>query len=98
MPLARVSGPDSLGGARYDVTAKLDPETTPENFRLMLQGLLIERFSIRLHRETRSTPVYLLTVAKNGPKLQPVRPVPEYEDEVARKAAMEASARKIWKC
>src|ERR1051325_7036808 len=26
VPLARVSGPDSLGGARYDVTAKLDPE------------------------------------------------------------------------
>jgi uncharacterized protein (TIGR03435 family) len=60
----------------------------------MLQSLLAERFSIRFHRESRSMPVYLLTVAKNGPKLQPVRKAPEYEDEADRKAAQLASAQK----
>jgi uncharacterized protein (TIGR03435 family) len=94
VPPTRISGPDWLDNARYDIAAKLDPETTPENFRLMLQALLAERFSLRFHRETRSTSVYLLTVAKNGPKLQPVRKPPEYQDEAERKAAVQASMQK----
>jgi len=94
LPPTRISGPDWLDTARYDIAAKLDPETTPENFRLMLQSLLAERFSLRFHRETKSTPVYLLTAAKNGPKLQPVRKAPEYKDESDRKAAVQASLQK----
>ena len=39
----------------------------------MLQALLEDRFRLRLHRETREVPVYALTVAKGGPKLQPYR-------------------------
>ena len=37
----------------------------------MLQSLLEERFKMRLHRETRLLPVYELTIAKSGAKLQP---------------------------
>src|SRR5215467_4434283 len=40
VPAARVMGPDWLGTARCNVEARLDPDTTPANFRLMLQGLL----------------------------------------------------------
>jgi len=94
LPPTRVSGPDWMETARYEIAAKLDPETTPDNFRLMLQSLLAERFSIRLHRETKSTPVYLLTVAKGGPKLQPVRKPPEYESKADRKAALQAALQK----
>ena len=94
VPPTRISGPDWLDTARYDVAAKLDPETTPENFRVMLQSLLAERFSLRFHRETESTPVYLLTAAKNGPKLQPVRNAPEYKDESERTAAAQALTQK----
>jgi uncharacterized protein (TIGR03435 family) len=36
----------------------------------MLQNLLEQRFSLRLHRETQPRPVYMLTLAKNGPKLK----------------------------
>jgi uncharacterized protein (TIGR03435 family) len=36
---------------------------------LMLQSLLADRFQLRLHRETKVFPVFLLTVAKNGPRL-----------------------------
>ncbi len=37
----------------------------------MLQALLEERFKVKLHRETREVPVYIVTVARGGPKLQP---------------------------
>jgi uncharacterized protein (TIGR03435 family) len=37
----------------------------------MFRPLLAERFQLKSHRETRQTTIYSLTVAKNGPKLQP---------------------------
>jgi uncharacterized protein (TIGR03435 family) len=37
----------------------------------MMQALLEDRFHLKIHRETREVPVYLLTVAKGGPKLRP---------------------------
>ena len=37
----------------------------------MLRALLEDRFKLRVHRETKEVPVYFLTVAKNGPKLEP---------------------------
>jgi uncharacterized protein (TIGR03435 family) len=36
----------------------------------MLQSLLEDRFKLKVHRETKEGPVYLLTLAKNGPKLR----------------------------
>jgi uncharacterized protein (TIGR03435 family) len=38
----------------------------------MLQSLLAERFKVTVHRETKTLPVYALTVGKNGPKLKEV--------------------------
>jgi uncharacterized protein (TIGR03435 family) len=37
----------------------------------MLQAMLTERFSLKVHREQRVLAVYALTVAKKGPKLKP---------------------------
>jgi uncharacterized protein (TIGR03435 family) len=42
----------------------------------MLQNLLADRFNLTLNRETREVPVYALTVAKGGPKLQHPEDVP----------------------
>jgi uncharacterized protein (TIGR03435 family) len=36
----------------------------------MLQALLAERFNLKIHRETKELPVFLLTFAKSGSKLQ----------------------------
>ena len=36
----------------------------------MLQALLEDRFSLKIHHETKEVQVYTLTVAKGGPKLQ----------------------------
>ena len=38
----------------------------------MLQALLAERFKLAVHRQTKEIPALILTVGKNGHKLQPV--------------------------
>ena len=59
--------------------------------RLMLQDLLAERFRMTLHRETRTLPVYLLTVTKDGPKFNVAKKDPEYKDFAESVAAMKAA-------
>jgi len=39
----------------------------------MLQGLLEDRFQLKIHRETTEVPMYALTVAKGGLKLKPIQ-------------------------
>ena len=67
-------GPEELmsGIPRYTVDAKVEDPTkaTEEQLLKMLQGLLIERFNLKYHIETKEMPGYTLVVAKNGPKLK----------------------------
>jgi uncharacterized protein (TIGR03435 family) len=65
----QLSTPDWFRSERFDITAKIPMGTTPEQFNIMLQNLLLERFRVSLHHESRTLPVYALVVAKNGPKL-----------------------------
>jgi uncharacterized protein (TIGR03435 family) len=67
----QVAGPAWIDNEPYDVAARIPPGTTKDQFRLMLQGLLAERFKLQVHRESRVLPVYTLVVAKGGPKLTP---------------------------
>ena len=60
----------------YDVEAKVDYEDVPKwkalsltQKSLALQPLLVKRFNLQFHHETRERPTYSLVVAKNGPKL-----------------------------
>jgi len=53
----------------YDVVAKTDHAVSKDELHLMLQSLLTERFQMEMHRETKTTPVYKLVPAKDGPKL-----------------------------
>ncbi len=66
----QISGPDWLDTQRYDVAAKLPPNTTQQQFALMLQSLLADRFKLKVHREQKELPVYALSVAGGGPKLK----------------------------
>lgn len=67
-------GPDwvASGGDRFTVDAKADDptKTTEDQLIQMLQALLIERFKLKFHRETKQMPGYALVLAKNGPKLK----------------------------
>jgi uncharacterized protein (TIGR03435 family) len=67
-PLAR--GPDALSTDRYDVIAKVTPETSKEQRMVMLQSLLGERFKLVVHRETKELPIYALVAGKNRPKFR----------------------------
>jgi bla regulator protein blaR1 len=55
---------------RYAVVAKADGNANFEQMRTMLQALLADRFHLALRRETREIPVYELTVAKGGLKIE----------------------------
>jgi uncharacterized protein (TIGR03435 family) len=63
-------GPDSLDGLTFDVTAKIPVGATADQFKQMLQKLLTDRFHLVVHHETRKQQVYVLTVNKDGHKLQ----------------------------
>ena len=75
------NAPGWIDSARFDLVAKVDmssaqlklPEDWPSRRRMLaerLQTALVERFNLRLHRETSVGPVYALVVAKGGPRLK----------------------------
>src|SRR5580700_1983393 len=52
-------GPDWIKGEeRYDIYAKAPGPATDEEMRPMLQALLLERFQMKVHRETREMAAY----------------------------------------
>jgi uncharacterized protein (TIGR03435 family) len=76
-------GPSWVDSAKFDINAKEDPDTVAglkklprdqqtDQVRLMVRGLLAERFQLKLHHETKVLPVYSLVVAKGGVKMTPV--------------------------
>jgi uncharacterized protein (TIGR03435 family) len=67
----QVSTPDWMNDERYDLTATMPAGTPPHEVLLMLQALLVDRFKLATHRETRELAVYALVVERNGLKLKP---------------------------
>ena len=80
-----VGGPGWVASSRWDVQAKRDGGTSPDQIRQMLRALLEERFQLRSHSETRKMPVYELVVDGKGPK------VPAAKDSAAKKTVQVAT-------
>jgi uncharacterized protein (TIGR03435 family) len=55
---------------RYDIEAKTAANSTFDENLTMLRALLIERFQLRFHSETRESTTLALVVAKSGPKFR----------------------------
>jgi len=58
---------------RYDIQAHASGNPTKDQFRLMMQALLTDRFKLAIHFETEQRPVFALVLdkpGKLGPKLQ----------------------------
>lgn len=82
----QISGePNWVGSELFDVQAKMDKSVVDELDKLgqderrrerdrMFQTLLVDRFKLTVHRETKEQKAYTLVVAKNGPKIHPSTP------------------------
>jgi uncharacterized protein (TIGR03435 family) len=66
-----VGGPDWISSDKFDIDGEPDVPGTPDlnQLKTMVQKLLADRFALKFHRETKSMSAYVLTVAKDGPKL-----------------------------
>ena len=75
-----LDAPGWVGNNRYDVdatfdeTQKLSPEKTQKQLGSMMQSMLVDRCKLKFHRTTKGLPIYELTPAKGGPKLQEAKP------------------------
>jgi uncharacterized protein (TIGR03435 family) len=65
-----VGGPNWLEFDRFDVAAKAPESTPPETLKLMLQALIVDRFKLVLHKDTRPLPGFALTVGSGKPKMK----------------------------
>src|SRR6185437_12371953 len=76
-----VGGPSWVDSANFDVEAKFAPadvgaaqKLSPEQRSALLQPVLIDRFHLVVHHETRQIPVFFLTVSKQGAHLEAQTP------------------------
>lgn len=72
--LYQVSGPDWLGSERFDIAGTVPAGISTTQFPEMLQSLLEDRFKLKIHRDKKDFPVYVLEVAKGGLKMQESAP------------------------
>lgn len=75
--LAAPSWMDDPQGPKFTIIATMPSQTTKEQFHLMLQNLLTERFHLTVHRETKEFPGYELILAPGGPKFKEWAPDPK---------------------
>ena len=64
-------GPDWMTKDRYDIAAVPDVEGIPngDQLRSMIRKLLTDRFKLTFHHEKKEFSAFVLSVAKDGPKL-----------------------------
>lgn len=62
--------PDWTFNANYEITGKLPPDTTKDQFREMIRNLLADRFKLQFHWGKKEMAMYDLVVGKGGSKLK----------------------------
>jgi uncharacterized protein (TIGR03435 family) len=85
-----IGAPSWVQSKRFDIEAKVAPEDAPsleklktEERQAMLLPLLVERFNLKYHHETRELQSYALVIAKGGPKLVERKDLPPPEQAAA---------------
>ena len=68
-----IAGPKWIREVGWGVDAKLPDGANSGQLAQMMQVMLADRFQLVVHRETRNLPIYLLTLARGGPKLHDVK-------------------------
>ena len=70
-PFQISGGPSWFESAKYDIEGKSESIATPDQLREMLRTLLVQRFHLQSHEESKQMTVYTLSVAKGGIKMTP---------------------------
>jgi uncharacterized protein (TIGR03435 family) len=71
LQIAVEGGPSWINSDEYEISAKAEGTPSQEVMSVvMLQALLEDRFKLKIRRETKEVPVYVMTVLKNGIKLE----------------------------
>jgi uncharacterized protein (TIGR03435 family) len=87
----QITGPDWIASDRFDITAKLPDGAKADQVPEMLQSLLLSRFQIKMHRETKPFPVYGLLVGKGGLKMEALKPDADVDGDGAKAVDVTAS-------
>ena len=66
-----LGGPPWIDTDRFDILANMASGTTSANMGAMVRALLADRFKLRVHREMRELPAYVLVLARADGKLGP---------------------------
>ena len=84
----QIVAPDWMTSTRWDITAKLPQGSNSKQIPEMMQALLLDRFQMKMHRETREIPVYGLVIGKGGLKLKdsPANPAEKGGEPAAQSA------------
>jgi len=69
----QLSGPDWMTANRFNILARIPNGVPKESVPEMLQALLVERFSLAIHHETKDENVYALIARKGGAKMEESR-------------------------
>jgi len=67
-------GPGWINTDRWDIEAKAEGvagRLPLDQFKPMLRVLIEDRFQLKVHREMKEMPAYVLSMGKNGSKMQP---------------------------
>jgi uncharacterized protein (TIGR03435 family) len=67
----RLIGPDWIRRERFDIVATAPEGRRFEEFQAMVRNLLVDRFKLRAHRESRRAQVYVLSLARPDGRLGP---------------------------
>jgi uncharacterized protein (TIGR03435 family) len=96
-----VNAPGWVESVRFDIDAKEDEATARkqaalprdlavEAYRPLIQALLADRFSLKVHHESREFPVLALVAAKGGAKLTPSNDAAAAEPDNAKPASSQS--------
>jgi uncharacterized protein (TIGR03435 family) len=72
--LDQIAGPSWLESDCYTVVAKIPEGATKDQLPAMFEALVVERFKLASHKESRARQGYALTVDKDGPKFKEASP------------------------
>jgi uncharacterized protein (TIGR03435 family) len=65
-----LGGPPWLDRDKFDIQAKTNGPIREEQEGRLLLNLLVVRFHLRFHQDTRELPIYVMTTAPGGPKFK----------------------------